>query len=445
MNSFFKKEFLKNNYVKFLTVGGIILVFSGCASPKILEDRGTIPPPTYSPYGPDATSSQADNLDIPVLPEQQINTPKEGASITSADKLSDFPQVNAKEVKYLVKRGESFWTISQKYGVGMKELAAYNNLDTNKPLKAGTTIIIPPGGRLKSEVSTVSKISTVKSNTYTVKHGDSLWGISKKFGVTVAELTAANGITKDSALKVGKKITIPGKTTTDKNNSYTVKHGDSLWGISKKFGVTVAELTTANGITKNSPLKVGQKLNIPTKTAHKSTKTSSGKNSNYTVRPGDSLWIISKRFGTTVSSITAANGISKNSVIKVGQKIYIPNKGTEKAIHAVVPTHEKNIIKKEVAQTYHKENKLTKEDSDLLNDLINTPEGKQQNHKKSKTAKEIEPKSVNYLPHTVKDGDTWDTISEMYGVGISNLKKANPKESSKSKLSDGTVINIPEE
>jgi LysM repeat protein len=327
MNSTQKKELLKNKYVKFLSVAGIILVFSGCASPKILEDRGVIPPPLLTPSGVEVEGGQENALDIPILPDQQISVSEEKVT-SSGDELVDFPKVDANEITYVVKKGESFWTISKKFGVGMKELAAYNKMDIKKPLKAGTTLTIPPGGRLLS-VEQQQEIAKVK--------------------------------------------------------------------------------------------------------------TPSGKETNYTVRPGDSLWVISRRFSSTVNSIANANGISKNSVLKVGQKLYIPNKGAEKSVKAAVVPKKSEPVKKTESKTEPQNGKLTKEDSDLLNDLINSDD------KNKAEASNAEAQSVNFLPHTVKDGDTWDTISEMYGVSIDNLKKANPKIASESKLASGTVVNVPEE
>ena len=82
---------------------------------------------------------------------------------------------------------------------------------------------------------------------------------------------------------------------------------------------------------------------------------------------------------------------------------------------------------------------MSKADNDLLNDLIGNSE---ETPTKSNT---LDISTDNYLPHTIKDGDSWDTISKMYGVSIANLKKANPGIASKKEPMLGSVINIPEE
>ena len=321
MNSFQqKKDPLKNKYVKFLSVAGVLLLFSGCASPRILEDRGTIPPPSLAPSGIEEGSGES-FIDVPILPDQKISVSEETIP-HSVGELSDFPKIEAKEIQHKVVKGESFWTISKRYGVGMKELASYNHMDIKKPLNAGVLLTIPPGGKLITDATPVKRTATSSS--------------------------------------------------------------------------------------------------------------SSGKTSNYTVMPGDSLWVISRKFGTTVDAITNANGISKNSVLKVGQKLFIPNKGTAQPVKT-------KAVSEKIAKPQPQNNKLTKEDADLLNDLINTPTTTETK------APSGEAQSVNFLPHTIKDGDTWNTISEMYGVSIDNLKKANPKVASENNLATGTVINVPEE
>ncbi len=98
--------------------------------------------------------------------------------------------------------------------------------------------------------------------------------------------------------------------------TYTVKAGDTLYGISNQFGVNVSELADLNNVNANT-LKIGQVLSIP---------TDSGVNPNnmfmYTVKKGDSLYSIAKKYNTTVDNIKKKNNL-KSNVLSIGQKLII--------------------------------------------------------------------------------------------------------------------------
>lgn len=128
--------------------------------------------------------------------------------------------------------------------------------------------------------------------------------------------------------------------------SYTVVKGDSLWAIAKRHGVSVNELYSANGLDKNSVLKIGQQIQIPTEggtatvstvspDAYQPTTLTTGSQT-YTVRSGDSLSKIARNYGTTVRAIKAANG-KTSDVIRIGEELVIPVAGSSAAA-TVAPT-----------------------------------------------------------------------------------------------------------
>lgn len=97
---------------------------------------------------------------------------------------------------YTVQRGDSLWKISQRYGIPVNEIIAFNNLDTIN-LKVGDELRIP-----------VSSLNDDTKQTYTVKNGDTLWSIAKSFNVSVDDLKNANNLTTN-LLTVGQNLTIP--------------------------------------------------------------------------------------------------------------------------------------------------------------------------------------------------------------------------------------------
>ncbi|MCH5249216.1 MAG: LysM peptidoglycan-binding domain-containing protein [Lachnospiraceae bacterium] len=98
---------------------------------------------------------------------------------------------------------------------------------------------------------------------------------------------------------------------------YTVRSGDSLWLIAQRYGTTVDAIKRLNGLTSDS-LYIGQVLRIPT------SASTSPSYFEYTVRSGDTLWILAQRYGTTVDAIKSLNGLTSN-LIYIGQVLLIPD------------------------------------------------------------------------------------------------------------------------
>lgn len=132
------------------------------------------------------------------------------------------------------------------------------------------------------------------------------------------------------------------------DSKYKVNKGDTLFSISKKYQITVAELRAANNLSENDVIKVGQVLIIPTadlnnavslnsKAVKTETKTESKATKTYVVQKGDTLYGIAKKSGMTVSELMALNKFDNNTVIKVGQKVMIYD-GTKQTAVATTKT-----------------------------------------------------------------------------------------------------------
>ena len=164
------------------------------------------------------------------------------------------------------------------------------------------------------------------NNTYIVKPGDTLYGISNQFGVSVTELAELNNI-KGSFLQVGRKLIIPSKSGNNPNNMfmYTVKAGDTLYGIAKKYNTTYQAIMNLNYL--NSPnLYIGQVLRIP-EMYTKEEEMFLPDFSNYVVKPGDTLYSISINNGVDLNTLMKDNSLV-NNILRIGQvlKIRVSNK-----------------------------------------------------------------------------------------------------------------------
>ena len=156
---------------------------------------------------------------------------------------------------------------------------------------------------------------------YIVKSGDTLYGISNQFGVSVTELAELNGI-KGSFLQVGQELSIPLNSGTNPNNMfmYTVKPGDTLYGIAKKYGVTVDEIMKLNYFT-NTILQPGQVIRIP-EMYFKEEEMYMPSYINYTVKPGDTLYSIARSNNISIDTLIKDNGLTSNT-LSPGQIIRI--------------------------------------------------------------------------------------------------------------------------
>ena len=158
--------------------------------------------------------------------------------------------------------------------------------------------------------------------SYIVKAGDTLYGISNQYGVSVTDLANANNISVNTTLKIGQKLTIPSTLGTNPNTTfiYTVKKGDNLYNIAKKYNTTISEITKLNNLKTNN-LSIGQQLKIP-ETYTKEEKMTMPVYINYNVKKGDSLYSIANKYNTTVDMIMKDNGLSKTT-LQIGQNLKI--------------------------------------------------------------------------------------------------------------------------
>ena len=203
---------------------------------------------------------------------------------------------------YTVKAGDSLYAIAKSNGTTIQNIRLLNGLASN---------FIYPGQKLV--VSTVKKSysssgTSASSDTYTVKAGDSLYVIARKFGTTISAIQQLNGLKN--------YFIYPGQVLKVQNSaSYTVKAGDSLYVIAKKYGTTIKKIQELNGL-KDYFIYPNQTLKVPVS----GSSVSSGKV--YTVEHGDSLYVIAKRNNKTIDQIKSLNGLKSNFIFP-GQKLRV--------------------------------------------------------------------------------------------------------------------------
>ena len=165
-----------------------------------------------------------------------------------------------KYVSYIVKKGETIKSIAKTYKISKRDLLRLNPGVSKKP-KPNTVIIVPN----KNFGRVIIKTSKTNKKLYTVQPKETLFGISRKFGVHIDELKAINPILKDG-LKIGMKLVIPKPSITQAKDSinyilHTVVIDDTVFNLAKRFEVTEESLFDLNPILKEG-LKLGMLLKI---------------------------------------------------------------------------------------------------------------------------------------------------------------------------------------
>lgn len=102
---------------------------------------------------------------------------------------------------------------------------------------------------------------------------------------------------------------------------HTIQKGETIYGLSKKYGISIEAILNYNGISDGSKILVGQKIKIPD---NKSIKTTQKRSQNYIVKKGDTIYSIARLFGISQKEIFALNNLNENSLIRVGQRIKVP-------------------------------------------------------------------------------------------------------------------------
>ncbi|WP_419254924.1 LysM peptidoglycan-binding domain-containing protein [Caulobacter sp. ErkDOM-YI] len=329
-------------------------------------------PPTYS-EPPVTRTELAPPPPPPPPPPAQIRPAAPIIVTTVAGPVVDVP---GKPQSRVVESGDALDAIARGFGTTRAELVKLNDLEAPYRLKLGQKIVGPAGP---------------KSKAYVVQSGDTMFAIAKRFSVTAAALSEANDLKSGAAIKKGQKLLLPDgfkdkgptktalaappssvptttlagsapasrpvetprastptatptltqpastpaasaatglasvtTTTTSVTGSvvsvagprevYTVKSGDTLTAIARRFDMSLKDLADANDIDPDKALRLGAKIRGPATTAKA-----------YAAQSGDTLTAIAKRFNVTLKALAAENDLKTTAAVKKGQKILLPD------------------------------------------------------------------------------------------------------------------------
>ncbi len=193
--------------------------------------------------------------------------------------VASLSQVPAEErvqlVRHEVESGDTLSTIARKYGVTASVVKQVNGLSGTQ-LRAGQDLLVPLNGadlhpKVVLAAARVDRGSTSSrgGRFHVVRRGESLWSIARAQGISVNRLASLNGMQPGDTLPAGRKLKVRGSSSggsaapvagSGEQVTYTVRRGDTLSHIARRFSVTVTQLLSWNGLSKYDHLMPGQRL-----------------------------------------------------------------------------------------------------------------------------------------------------------------------------------------
>ena len=247
-----------------------------------------------------------------------------------ATNLAQLPTAgNKRWTRHAVVPGDTLGAIAIRYGTSVKALKDTNGLASDR-IFAGTHLTIPVALGLRGGTPAEGPATTI----HRVRSGESLWRIARRHGVGVEQLAAWNGLSLESVLLPGQRLTVhhgrtgpvPATLRTNPpkrsraNAVHIVRRGDTLSEIAVRHGTTVLALTELNRIEEDAVLLPGRKLRLIPAYADPHGEP---QRIRYRVKRGDSLWVISRQFGVSVASLRRWNRLSRNELLMPGRELLV--------------------------------------------------------------------------------------------------------------------------
>ncbi|WP_234988022.1 LysM peptidoglycan-binding domain-containing protein [Demequina sp. NBRC 110056] len=182
-------------------------------------------------------------------------------------------------------------------------------------------------------VTAFAALPAAADQSHRVQPGDTVSALAHRYDSSVGAIVRANDLNARAVILIGQTLVIPtqgsaapARTSSASAATHTVAPGDTVSSLARAYGTTVSAIVSANGLSNPSLIRIGEKLSIPgagNASAAKAT-TSTTSTATHTVASGDTVWALARRYGVSVSSITQANDLGSSAVIRIGQSLRIP-------------------------------------------------------------------------------------------------------------------------
>lgn len=351
--------------------------------------------------------------------------------------------------RHRIKDGETLATVASKYKTSADKLMAVNSLG-GPDVAEVEWLTIPQDPRVvRSYRSSGRAGGLVQSGSgrYRIARGDTLGGIARRFGVTVANLRAWNSLSS-TRIRAGRYLIVrpnggSTKTVSSKPPSnplrYRVRRGDSLGKIAQRNGVSIRQLQVWNGL-RGSRIYSGQTLIVGSKPSGQPTGGASTTPSRqdlaaagpgqYRIRSGDSLITIAEKFGVSVTDLKRWNGLSSTR-IRAGNLLVVRPPSSTTVAKATAPANAKTYKVRNgdtlgsIAQRHGATVTQIKQWNGLSSSRINVGKTLIVSGGSRPATRSVPASSDGSIRYVIRSGDTLGAIADRHGVTASDLRRWN--------------------
>jgi membrane-bound lytic murein transglycosylase D len=279
-------------------------------------------------------------------------------------------------VRHHVKSGDTLGVIARRHGVTVSAIQQANKMGRRTMIRVGENLIIPTVAAgsypAAAEAEAIAGVTSGEPVPYRVRRGDTLTTIARRYHTSAQAIAATSGISVRSVLRVGQRLTVvPGVSSiseaqriaggeaepapTGEAVVHVVRRGESLSAIARRYGTTPQAIASANGISVNKLLQIGDRLRV-TPSGTSASNAVAAADVVHVVSSGDTLTDIAHRYGTTPGALASANSIGLNAVLRPGDRLAVvgvgSNAGTGTGAGPVVHTVRRGESLTRIARMY---------------------------------------------------------------------------------------------
>ena len=371
---------------------------------------------------------------------------------------------------YTVQPNDSLTTVAAEFGLSVKQLADFNDLSTTSNLRVGQKLSLKDNSSNKRDTSTSNKTAKVQTKSYIVKRGEFLKLIADRYALSNQELADLTiGLNAGSSLMAGQKINVPVNEVSASNvkadakedkassapsykvENYTVQSGDSLSAISNKYNLGMDYIANINGMSRNTNLRVGQKLKLTGDEPKSTSRTEAIADKTpdtHVVKSGETLSSIARKYDLEIRQLAEFNDISSNASLRVGQRLKLDESGSSS--NTATTKQDAETSKKSTVKSSKNTEKYSVKSGESLNVIasrfdISVAELAAMNDLTPRSGLRVG-QSINVpklvVSYKVKRGDTLIGLAKRYDTDTKTLADMNDMQPSAA-LRIGQVIKVP--